>query len=204
MHISKTNLLTDEAEILDFITKFSFATIVTAQDNRPTATHLPFVVSKRGDKTILTSHFNKANNQWRQLLAHDVLVIFTEPHAYISPKNYEKELNVPTWNYISVHAYGKATLLQEIAQAFKVMEQTINNYEADYLEQWNGLPEDYKLKMLNGVVAFEIEVTDFQASKKLSQNKTEQEKKKIIESLHTSPLEVERQIAQYMEKENNQ
>lgn len=203
MHVSNINLLTDEDEIFDFITKFSFATIVTARDNRPTATHLPFVVSKRGDKTILTSHFGKANTQWQELLDHEVLVIFTEPHAYISPANYEKELNVPTWNYISVHTYGKATLLQETDQAFKVLENTITNYEAGYLEQWNNLPQDYKVKMLKGIVAFEIEVTTFQGSKKLSQNKTEAEKKKIIETLTASPSEVERQIADYMKKEDN-
>ncbi|MBB6502120.1 FMN-binding negative transcriptional regulator [Pedobacter cryoconitis] len=202
MYISKLNLTTDENEIIDFICKYSFATIVTTKDDRPNASHLPFVISKKEGKTILTSHFAKANQQWTELSAHETLVIFTEPHAYISPKHYDKEMNVPTWNYIAVHAYGKAKVISDREQTMKIIEKTIHNYEADYLPQWNSLPEAYKLKMLNGIVAFEIEVTSFQASKKLSQNKTEDEKQRIITALKASPNNIESELGIYMEKES--
>src|SRR4051812_37753472 len=101
MYIPKINLIGDQEEILGFMRQFSFATIVTAKDNLPVATHLPFIVSVDGDQVTLTAHFAKANNQWADIENNQVLVIFTEPHAYISPKNYDKELNVPTWNYLS-------------------------------------------------------------------------------------------------------
>src|SRR3954447_14680999 len=113
MYIPKLNLMTDKGEIVDFMQRFSFATIITAKDNYPVGTHLPFVVALRDDHIILSSHFAKANDQWEDIVGNQVLVIFSEPHAYISPRNYEKELNVPTWNYIAVHAYGRATLITE-------------------------------------------------------------------------------------------
>jgi transcriptional regulator len=91
--------------------QFSFATIVTVKDGVPSATHLPFVVSQRDDQIILTSHFAKVNPQAAEILNCKPLVIFTEPHAYISPRHYESEQSVPTWNYIAVHAYGTATLI---------------------------------------------------------------------------------------------
>ncbi|RYE05288.1 MAG: FMN-binding negative transcriptional regulator, partial [Rickettsiaceae bacterium] len=163
MYIPKINLVTDKDEIIAFIKKFSFATIVTSKDNIPIATHLPFLVSSHNDTIILTSHFAKANEQWKDIESNTILVIFSEPHAYISPKNYDKELNVPTWNYISIHAYGRGKLITETESTFKVLENTIDYYEASYKQQWERFPDEYKFKLANGIVAFEIVVEDLQA-----------------------------------------
>ena len=61
--------------------------------------------------------------------------------------------------------------------------------------------KEYKLKMANGIVAFEILVTDLQAKKKLSQNRTEIEKQKIIDTLSKSNDTNEQLIAEYMKNE---
>lgn len=200
MYIPKINLATDTDEILAFMKQFSFATIVTAKDNLPVATPLPFLVTTKDDKIILTSHFAKANDHWADIENNKVLVIFSEPHAYISTKNYDKELNVPTWNYISIHAYGQGKLIIETEKTFEVLEATIDNYETSYRQQWNNFPEDYKLKMSKGIVAFEITITDLQAKKKLSQNRTDTEKQKIIDTLSKSHDTNEQLIANYMKK----
>jgi len=204
MYIPKINLATDKDEIIAFMKQFSFATIITAKDNIPTATHLPFLVSSGSEEIILTSHFAKANEQWKDIQTNNVLVIFSEPHAYISPKNYDKELNVPTWNYISVHAYGQGKLITEAENVFKVLENTIDNYESSYKEQWNRFPEEYKQKLAKGIVAFEITVKDLQAKKKLSQNRTATEKQKIIDTLSESHDTNEKIIAAYMKKDQKE
>lgn len=198
MYIPKINLATDTDEIVAFMKQYSFATIITSKDNFPTATHLPFLVSIKKDNVVLTSHFAKANEHWNQIEGNDVLVIFSEPHAYISPKNYEKELNVPTWNYISIHAYGRGKLFLEDEAVFKVLESTIQEYEFSYKHQWDNLPEDYKMKLVKGIVAFEIVVTDLQAKKKLSQNKTNSEQQTIIDTLSKSNDTNKKTIANYM------
>lgn len=198
MYIAKTNLATDKDEIVEFMKQFSFATIITANENYPVATHLPFLIRIENDQVVLTSHFAIANQHWKEIENHDVLVIFTEPHAYISPKHYDDNLNVPTWNYISVHVYGQGKLITESAEVIKVLEATIINYESSYMEQWNQLPDDFKLQNSKGIVAFEIIVTDLQAKKKLSQNRSETEKQKIINSLSKSNDTNERLIAEYM------
>jgi transcriptional regulator len=201
MYIPKINLATDRDEIVSFMKQFSFATIVTAKDNIPIATHLPFLVSSNGENIVLTSHFAKANEQWKGIENHDALVIFSEPHAYISPKHYDKELNVPTWNYISIHAYGKGKLITETENVFKVLEKTIDTYENLYAQQWFRFPLDYRLKLANGIVAFEIIVNDLQAKKKLSQNRSEAEKQRIIDTLSKSNDTNEQLIADYMKKD---
>lgn len=200
MYIPKNFLITDGQEAISFMQRYSFATIVTVNNGVPSATHLPFVVSQRDDKIILTSHFAKANPQSTEVLNGKPLVIFAEPHAYISPKHYEQVNSVPTWNYIAIHVYGTVTLIESPKDKTTLLEQTIQFYEPEYLKQWAGMPEDFKLKMMQGIVGFEIVVDDLQAKKKLSQNKTERERNNIITELSSKPDSTERDIAAYMSR----
>lgn len=190
----------NQEEILEFIQKYSFATVVTSQNGIPVATHLPIISERRGDKLILISHFAKANPQWRDIENGKLLVIFSEPHAYISPSNYEKIQEVPTWNYLSIHAYGIGSIISDPKEVFSILEKTINSYEAKYLNQWNTLSDQYKISMANGIVCFEMEVTELQGKKKLSQNKTLKEKQNIIESLSKSDDGPVRTLADYMQR----
>ncbi len=200
MYIPHFNLITDKKEAISFMQRYSFATIVTSVNGLPEATHLPFLVKEENDKLFLLSHFAKANPQSAQIIDNTSLVIFTEPHAYISPKHYEKEENVPTWNYIAIHAYGKAVIIEEEDKKAELLKHTIESYDTGYLQQWEKLSDHYKSKMMKGIVAFEIEVTDLQAKKKLSQNKSEIERENIINSLSKSTDSNEREIAAYMNK----
>ncbi|MEP7269171.1 MAG: FMN-binding negative transcriptional regulator [Saprospiraceae bacterium] len=201
MYIPNTNLMSGKSEAVEFMQRFNFATIISAKSDFPMATHLPFLVSFKDDIIILTSHFAKANEHWKLIETDKILVIFSEPHAYISPKNYEKKLNVPTWNYISVHAYGQGRIINDQENVLKVLENTINTFESEYMHQWDLLPHDYKDKMSKAIVAFEVRVTDLQAKKKLSQNKTEAERLNIIDSLSKSANTNEHLIADYMKKD---
>lgn len=196
-------IIKDQDEAVSFMQKYSFATIISTKNNRPEATHLPFITEKREDKLYLLSHFAKANPQAGIITDGEVLVIFSEPHAYISPSHYEKQANVPTWNYVAVHAYGKAGVLPDTNDKLELLKQTINIYEPAYLQQWDSLPESFRLGLLNGITAFEIEVTELQGKKKISQNKTSAEREKIIASLSQSDNTNERDIANYMLQLNN-
>ena len=201
MYIPKINQETDRHAMVEFMRRYSFATVITAENNFPVATHLPFVIQETEESLVLISHFARANTQWKSIVDQPVLVIFSEPHAYISPRHYDKEQSVPTWNYLSVHAYGKGHLIEEEQAAFAVLEETIGYYEAAYREQWDRLPDTYKNGMLQGIMAFSVEVTELQGKKKLSQNKKAAEQERIIQHLAESPLENERLIAAYMRKE---
>ncbi len=180
--------------------QYSFATIITVKDHIPLATQLPFVVDDRSGKLVLSSHFALANEQAKYIEANTSLVIFTEPHAYISPVHYDKRESVPTWNYMAVHAYGKAKITGDEAAKIRLLEQMIQFYEKDYLQQWSSLSDKFKTGMMKGIVAFELEVTDLQGQKKLSQNKTEAERKRIVEHLEKSENTVEKGIADYIRK----
>ncbi len=200
MYIPKQFSDIDKDEVFHFISEYSFGTIVTAQNNIPEATHLPFVVAQQEGIITLASHFAKANHQWMDIDKHRVLVIFSEPHAYISPKHYESKWSVPTWNYIAVHAYGICQLVTDEQEVFELLEMMIDTYEKDYAKQWDAIPLDYKVKMSNGIVAFRITVDDISAINKLSQNKKETERQRIITYLGNSENGNERAIAGFMER----
>lgn len=189
-------------QALEFMKCFNFGTIITSEADRPIATHLPFIISKRENQIIITSHFAKANEQATLFETKNILTIFSEPHAYISPKFYDKKQNVPTWNYVSVHAYGTAKIIDEEKEVFHVLEQMINSFESDYLKQWHELPISYKSRMAKGITAFEITVNELQFKEKLSQNKTAVERKRIIDEFSESDSLNEKLIAKYMSKNN--
>lgn len=203
MYVPHHYRMEDSAEILDFMQKFSFATIITVQNKLPIATHLPFLVEKIGTDIYLSAHFAKANPQWESLEQQPVLVIFSEPHAYVSPQWYDKPLNVPTWNYLAVHAYGEAQLITEAEALTQLLESTIHFYESAYKIQWDTLPLAYKEGLIKGIVGFRLKVTDLQAKKKLSQNKTLHEQNTIAEALSQSEDSSAQKLAEYMRKDKN-
>lgn len=188
----------DNAEKIAFMKKYSFATIITVKDDIPIATQLPFIIDDTSGKLLLRSHFALANEQVDYIVNNTSLVIFTEPHAYISPSLYEKRESVPTWDYIAIHAYGKARIIEDAEGKIELLEQMISYYEEEYMEQWKSLSEKFKKGMIRGIAAFELEITDLQGQKKLSQNKSEAERKRIVEHLEQSENTTEKDIAAYI------
>ena len=201
MYIPKHFIATNREEIISFMKKYNFATIVTADNGLPVATHLPFVVEERDGEIFLSSHFAIANPQAEQMIKGKALVIFSEPHAYISPKYYNKKQNVPTWNYIAVHAYGDAEIISGEANTLALLEKMIDAHDAEYKNQWNELPLEYKTCMAKGIVAFEFRVSELQAKNKLSQNNADDERMRVVEAFERDGSESERAISEYMKKE---
>lgn len=190
----------DKPQLIRFMRAHNFANLVSVSESFPIATHLPFVIEERENKLFLVSHMAKANPQWQSFTANDILIIFQGPHAYISPSNYEKQQNVPTWNYIAVHAYGKVRIIDDQKEVWNLMERTIHTFEEKFFEQWKNLSSEYISGMLKAIVAFEIEVTKLEGKYKLSQNKTKNEQRNIIGSLEKSDDSVERGIAEEMKR----
>lgn len=188
----------DKAGRIAFMKQYSFATIITNKAGIPVATQLPFLIKESHDTLILSAHFALANEQARYIEENTSLIIFSEPHAYISPAHYDKPESVPTWDYVSVHAYGKARIIHNEDTRIEVMEQMILFYEPGYLGQWNTLSDKFKNGMMKGIVMFDLEVTDLQAQKKVSQNKTAAERERIADQLEKSDLSTEKAIAGYI------
>jgi transcriptional regulator len=72
----------------------------------------------------------KANLQWRRAAGQQVLVIFSGPHAYISPQWYQATEVVPTWNYIAVHAYGRLELIEDANATKELLDKMVRTAAA--------------------------------------------------------------------------
>ncbi|MFD1771205.1 FMN-binding negative transcriptional regulator [Sphingobacterium suaedae] len=200
MYIPKMNALAEMDDILAFIDRFSFGILISTSSGRVIGTHIPMLANNDAEQLKLHTHIALANPQWKDIEGQEVLVIFTEPHAYISPTNYIKEESVPTWNYMAVHLYGHVSILHETDQIADVMRRTMVKYEPTYYEKWLELPTDFKQRMLKGIVTFEVAVTEVQGKAKLSQNKSQEEIHHIIQDLHASSLASDSLLAEYMER----
>ncbi|HEY1011988.1 MAG TPA: FMN-binding negative transcriptional regulator, partial [Herpetosiphonaceae bacterium] len=122
----------DLATLVAFMQANSFATLVSVIDGAPFASHVPLVVGAAGETVTISGHLAKANPQAEALAAGEALAIFTGPHAYVSPANYDRRENVPTWNYIAVHATGRPRLIRhadEPALLAALVEAMIAAYE---------------------------------------------------------------------------
>ena len=96
------NALAEMDDILAFIDRFSFGILISTSSGRVIGTHIPMLANNDAEQLKLHTHIALANPQWKDIEGQEVLVIFTEPHAYISPPNYIKEESVPPWNYMAV------------------------------------------------------------------------------------------------------
>ena len=164
-----------------------FAILVSATDDGPFATHLPVVIRETGERVVIRGHVAKANPHWRYLEKNPhCMMIFHGPHAYVSPTNYTTREVVPTWNYGAVHVYGNARVFSAPGELLGVLHELIPLFEPAYAEQWAGLSETYRERMLSHIVGFEIAVAKIEAKFKLSQNRSKEEQANVIASLGTS------------------
>jgi transcriptional regulator len=188
MYVPEHFVVRDHAAALAFMRANPFTILVSSTDDGPFATHLPLVIREEGERLVLRGHVAKANPHWRHLEQQpQCLVIFHGPHAYVSPANYATRENVPTWNYGAVHVYGNARVFSTQEELLGVLHELIPTFDAAYADQWAGLSDAYRERMLSHIVGFEITVTKMETKFKLSQNRTREEQENIIASLGAAP-----------------
>ena len=149
------------------------------------ASQIPFLVERRGPDLILQGHLARPNPQVAALGEGEALAIFAGPHAYISPGWYEAGPAVPTWNYATVHAYGAARAIDDTDWLRTLLRRLSERHEAREAKPWrmDDLPAPYVGSMLNGIVGVEIAVSRLEGKFKLSQNRPEGDRPRIIAAL---------------------
>lgn len=201
MYIPKYFKVENVDEILDFVQKNSFGTIVTTEQGKPIATHLPLGFNKKGDDYYITGHVSFGNPHWRTFeTCQDVLVMFQGPHAYISSSWYGHE-DVPTWNYQAIHIYGQASILErdELIEELTIMMGKYEKHRENPI-LWDNLSPQLLERQLKAIVGFKIKVEDIQAAYKLSQNRNDTDYMNIIDQLQNEGDPHAEQLAAVMKK----
>ena len=202
MYIPKLYREEDREKILDFLKQNNFPALVTHDGGKSIATHIPVEVERTEDDGLrVYGHMSRANPQWKSFGRQEVLLIFQGAHTYISPRWYD-HVNVPTWNYIMVHLYGKVRLV-EGEELYSLMSRLVQKHEVQTSYSLEGLPQDFVQKEMKGVVGFAVDVTQVDASYKLSQNRNDADHEKIVHELNRRGDDQSAGVAQAMREKRN-
>ena len=168
-----------------------FAVVVTLGAAGLNANHLPLEVDVSTPPFgTLGGHVSRANAMWKDAQSGvETLVIFEGPHHYVTPDWYptkaETGKSVPTWNYVVVHAYGTPRFIEDPAWLRAHVERLTNRQEASRPVPWrvSDAPDDYVQTQLKGIVGFELPITRIFGKWKVSQNRTEADRRGVVAGL---------------------
>jgi transcriptional regulator len=187
MYVPAAFRVDDTPSLHALMRAYSFATLVTA-GAEPFVTHLPLLVDEDSTNGTLVGHFARPNEHWQ--LDHSRLAsvaIFHGPHAYISPSWYRSGAPaVPTWNYTTVHAWGKLSLLCEPVEVAAVLERMVQVYDSQPAPWKNALSPQTMEKLIASVVAFRMPIERLEGKFKLGQNRPAVDQIGAIEALEAS------------------
>jgi len=190
----------DSVKLYEAMERYSFATLVSIGGDGLEASHLPLLLDRHsGELGTLLGHMARANLQWKAAAGHDVLAIFSGPHAYISPQWYEATQVVPTWNYVAVHAYGRLELIDGETDVRKLLDRTVEIYEAGQPQPWRiDEPAEFVERLVKQIVAFRIPINRLEGKWKLNQNRPAEQRERVIEQLRRQGGEDAMEIARLM------
>ncbi|VWD49527.1 transcriptional regulator [Burkholderia lata] len=165
----------------ELIVQHPFGSLITHGNSGLDANHIPFeLLPSDGGLGELHAHVARANPVWQDVANGDeVLVIFRAGDAYISPTWYPSKhvahRQVPTWNYVVVHAHGRITVRDDEKFVRGVVARLTRTHEASQPVPWKmgDAPADYLDEMLQSIVGLQIEITRLVGKRKLGQNKAE-------------------------------
>ncbi|QNO38342.1 FMN-binding negative transcriptional regulator [Protaetiibacter sp. SSC-01] len=177
-------LLTDVDEVKRLIRENPWMTYVSPTSNGLVASHYATLLEETDDDTIsIVSHFGRPDEVAHELGQHEVLVIVQGPHGYISPGWYDEGDFIPTWNHVTAHLYGVPEILST-EENFRILHRLTDHFEQEMPDPRSlHIDEPYAERVAKGTVGLRIRVTRFDARAKLSQNKPEHVRERIVAEL---------------------
>lgn len=197
MYIPKSFQLQDARLIETVLREHSFAVLVTSVGEDIMATHVPLVYDPA--EAALFGHLARANPQAKHLHEAQCLAVFQGPHAYVSPAWYGLAEQVPTWNYLAVHVYGRARVIEDEETVADLLQRLVFAYDPQ-----SPLPADrdraYYRNLMRGIVAFRIDIARIEAAAKLSQNKPLEVRARVVQALESQDDADSRAVAAWMRR----
>lgn len=177
----------NELVINEFIAKYPFAFLTGSDsENKPVATQIPVFIEETNGRKILRGHIMKNTDHHKAFVQNNnVLVVFTGHHSYVSGTWYSNPYTPSTWNYMSIHVKGVIQFLDDNA-LIDALRMTSLHFENDNHQSatiFDNLPPDYTRRLMQEIVAFEIEVKEMDTVFKLSQDRDAKSYDNIIKQL---------------------
>jgi transcriptional regulator len=155
------------------------------------ANAIPFLVdAKKSEKGTLRAHLARANDQIAELdVVEECLVVFQGPHEYVTPSWYATKREtgkvVPTWNYATVHAWGRPQVIADPAWLRQQIEELTHSREQARPQPWKvtDAPESYVASQIKGIIGLEIPIARIEGKWKVSQNRPQADRAGVVAGL---------------------
>ncbi len=175
----------------DLIRLHPLGIIITGGKAGLMASSVPFLVdAKEGTNGLLRAHMARDNLHWHELQREsECLVIFQGAQGYITPSWYPSKKTthkvVPTWNYATVHAWGKPQIVEDAIWLRQFLEELTHSQEQKRAQPWkvSDAPDNFINTQMNAIVGFEIRIKRIEGKWKMSQNRPEADRTGVIEGL---------------------
>lgn len=177
-----------------------FALLCSDLDGVPYATHLPLLLEAESGSHWLRGHVARPNPHWRSWDGkRTALAVFRGPHAYVSPRWYLGEGEVPTWNYLAAHALGRPRAVHDVDWLCALMKRLTARFDPE----WGAQRPTAEIaarhnKLLGGIVGFEMCVEEWIGKAKLGQNKSAADRERATRHLEAAGGDASADLARHM------
>jgi transcriptional regulator len=179
------------------IRRTGLATLVTLTGDGLIASHVPMLLDPDpAPYGTLLGHLARPNPQARGATPGvQALCIFQGPDAYITPSWYATKREtgkvVPTWNYVTIHAYGPVEFFHDTERLRAIVTRLTEREEAARAEPWavTDAPADFIDGMLKGIVGFVLPIARLEGKWKMSQNRPAEDRAGVVDGLEDAGRE---------------
>jgi transcriptional regulator len=155
------------------------------------ANPIPFLLdSDSPSPGVLRCHLARSNPQWRELMGvEECMAVFQGPESYITPSWYATKREtgkvVPTWNYATVHVWGRPTVIEDAAWLRRQIDGLTALQEGRRAAPWSvsDAPDDFVAAQVRGIVGVEIPISRIEGKWKVSQNRPENDRAGVVQGL---------------------
>ena len=181
------------------------ANVITATAEGLMASPLPLLLDpSEGDYGVLYGHLARANRQWTAAPNGEALAVFMGPDAYVTPAWYQAKREtgkvVPTWNYVTVHAYGEIEFFDDEVRLLDIVTRLTNAHEGKREAPWavSDAPAPFIQSQLRGIVGLRMPISRLEGKRKLSQNRSAEDQARVAAELGASRDAADRALAKLM------
>ncbi|MHC2105675.1 MULTISPECIES: FMN-binding negative transcriptional regulator [unclassified Methylobacterium] len=169
------------------IRTYPLGLLITGGADGLIANLIPFLLDETGAHGTLRAHLARANPQWQALAeAQDCLVVFQGPQGYVTPDWYASKREhgrvVPTWNYATVHVWGRARVIEDADWLRRQIVDLTALREAPRAAPWavDDAPAPFVAAQMRAIVGIEIPISRIEGKWKMSQNRSEADRAGVI------------------------
>lgn len=205
--------LTDPERVREVIRASPWATMISSTPQGLVVSHYPFLLeeppsegasegtAQDPDEIVIVSHVGRPDERLHGLGTSEIVVVFYGPSGYVSPSWYEVPVAVPTWNFVTVHAYGTPEILTA-QENLAVLDRLVDHFEdaVDHPLRLRGTlaNSEYAERIVHGTVGFRMRVTRFVGKEKMSQDKPPEVVERVMKHLEGEGPYANPALAQWM------